>query len=144
MTETATLLHNCLYFTANGLARVVAKMAEEEFRVTGLSPSHAFLLMVVRERPGITPTELSTVLQLAPSTVTRFVDRLEHRGLLQRQSDGRAVGIWPTPAGKALHPKLVRAWKSLHERYAAILGREEGDAFARLVDELSLTLQQAP
>ncbi|MEE8416834.1 MAG: MarR family transcriptional regulator [Desulfobacterales bacterium] len=74
MTECKSILHNCLYFTSNSLSRVITRMAEEEFRRTGLSPSHAFLMMLVNDNPGIGQKELCEQLHLAPSTVTRFID----------------------------------------------------------------------
>ena len=36
------LLSGCLYFTANHLARVINRMAEEEFGKIGLSPNIQF------------------------------------------------------------------------------------------------------
>jgi DNA-binding MarR family transcriptional regulator len=84
-----TILHNCLYFTANSLARVITRMADEEFRRTGLSPSHAFLMMLVNDTPGIAQKELAESLQLAPSTVTRFIDSLVHKGYLTREVEGK-------------------------------------------------------
>jgi len=125
------LLHGCLYFTANALARAVTRQAEEEFMVTGLSPSHAFLLMLAIERPGITHKELASALHLAPSTVTRFVDSLARSGLVERKSEGRSVGLYPTAEGTALEPRLADAWKRLHERYCSVLGREAGDELAQ-------------
>lgn len=46
------ILHNCLYFTANSLTRVITRLAEEQFQRTGLSPSRAFLMMLVNDKPG--------------------------------------------------------------------------------------------
>ena len=37
----------CLYFTANSLARIINKMADEEFKKLGICTSHAFVLMMV-------------------------------------------------------------------------------------------------
>ena len=74
-------LHNCLYFTANSLARQISRLADEEFRLTGLSPSHAFLLMLVNEKPGITQKELGLALNLAP------VHRDPIRGCLDPQAE---------------------------------------------------------
>ena len=34
----------------------------------------------------------------------------------------------------------MAAWKNLHDRYAKILGRKEGDDFTRFVDEMSQKL----
>ncbi len=98
-TDTREILTNCLYFTANSLSRVITRMAEEAFRPTGLSPSHVFLLMLANENPGIGPKEMSDYLQLAPSTVTRFVDALVGKGLLERRAEGKTVGLFPTPEG---------------------------------------------
>ena len=136
MTENKSkiLLHDCLYFTANSLARVITRMAEEEFRKTGLSPSHAFLVMLVNEQPGIAQKELADKLQLAPSTVTRFVDSLEHKGYLTRQTEGKASKVFPTKEGENLQIIIDEAWKNLHQRYAKVLGLREGDALTAMID----------
>ena len=71
MTKSKSILHECLYFSANSLARVITRMADEEFHPTGLSPSHAFLMMLVNDNPGIGQKDLCEQLHLAPSTVNR-------------------------------------------------------------------------
>jgi len=43
--------------------------------------------MIVYERPGIQPMQLSRKLQLTPSTITRLVEKMEYRGFLERQSE---------------------------------------------------------
>ena len=55
MSDRDHLYTGCLYFTAGALARVIGRMADEAFRPTGLSPSHAFLLMTIADEPGIGP-----------------------------------------------------------------------------------------
>jgi len=142
MANCKTLLHNCLYFTANSLARVITRMAEEEFRRTGLSPSHAFLMMLVDDNPGIGQKELCEQLHLAPSTVTRFIDSLEHKGYLVRRSDGKAVKIYPTKVGESLRGPIGEAWKALHHRYTKVLGVKNGDKLAALIDAASDKLNE--
>lgn len=134
MGDSKTILNDCLYFTANALARVITRMAEEEFRTTGLSPSHAFLMMLAIDNPGIGQKELCEHLQLAPSTVTRFVDAMVNRGFLSRQSEGKMSKIFPTAKGEDLHQPITDAWKSLHERYSRVLGRKEGDGLTVMID----------
>jgi DNA-binding MarR family transcriptional regulator len=141
--DTKEILSNCLYFTANSLSRVVTRMAEEAFRPTGLSPSHVFLLMLANENPGIGPKEMSDYLQLAPSTVTRFVDTLVSRGYLERKSEGKNVGLYPTPDGLALQPDITKAWQSFHQKYCEILGETAGDALAITIDQASKKLENA-
>jgi len=137
MTKSKTILHNCLYFTANSLARAITRMAEEEFRGTGLSPSHAFLVMLVNDSPGIAQKELAQQLQLAPSTVTRFIDSVVNKGILTREVQGKVSRVYPTSAGKALQASIEAAWKNLHMRYAEVLGLREGDALTAMIDVAS-------
>ncbi len=134
MGDSANLMRNCLYFTANKLGRVVSRLADEAFAPTGLSPSHAFVLMVAAENPGIGPGELADKLALAPSTVTRFVDALVARGLVTRTSEGRTSRLAATPAGLALLKGVEQSWKRLHRAYAEVLG-PEGDRLAQDIDD---------
>jgi DNA-binding MarR family transcriptional regulator len=142
MNPCQSILHHCLYFTANSLARVITRMAEEAFRTTGLSPSHAFLMMLATDHPGIGQKALSEQLQLAPSTVTRFVDALVYKGYLTRRSEGKATCVFPTEAGQALQEPIARAWKRLHHRYAEILGRQGGDELTTAIDRAAAQLAE--
>jgi len=137
MTKSKSILHNCLYFTANSLARVITRMAEEEFRRTGLSPSHAFLMMLVNDHPGIGQTELCEQLHLAPSTVTRFIDTLVYKGYLTRQSEGKTSRVFTTKEGENLRQSIAEAWESLHRRYAKVLGLRQGDELTAQIDAAS-------
>lgn len=135
-----SILHDCLYFTANSLSRIITRMAEEEFRKTGLSPSYAFLVMLVMDDPGIGQKALCEQLNLAPSTVTRFVDALVQKGYLTRQSIGKTANIYPTAQGIALRESIDAAWTSLHMRYAAVLGLEAGDELTAAIDRAAAKL----
>ncbi|RMF44013.1 MAG: MarR family transcriptional regulator [Deltaproteobacteria bacterium] len=137
------LLSCCLYFTANSLARTVSRMAEEEFGKLGMTPSHAFLLMVAIDEPGISQKDLAERLHLAQSTVSRFVDALVLRGLVEKKSAGKIAHVYPTEKGAALLSEMKDAWKSLYERYSAILGEEEGQVLTRMVDEAHRKLESA-
>ena len=114
----------CLYYAANALARVMTRMAEEEFAITGLAASYAFLLMTVNDKPGIQPGEISEHMQLTPSTVSRLVEKMEYRGFLERRSQGKFTRVYPTAKSRRLDKKIHVAWMSLYNRYTEILGEK--------------------
>ncbi len=125
---------HCLYFTTNALARKVEKLAKESWRKVGLSPSHAYLIMMVIEEPGVQPKFLSEHLQLKPSTITRLIEKLEHKKLVVRTAEGKITNVYPTPKGKDLLPRLKDCLNSFYNNYGEVLGKEES---SRLVQHLS-------
>jgi MarR family transcriptional regulator, organic hydroperoxide resistance regulator len=116
----------CLYYSANALARIITKMAEDEFAVTGLTPSYAFLLMSIASNPGIQPTDLSREMLLTPSTITRLIEKLEHKGLVTRNNLGKITEVCPTEKGIALEKEVKQSWIQLYKKYSDILGEEQG------------------
>ena len=124
MSQIQNYLNNCLYFTTSALSRKITKMAEESFKPIGLTPSYAFLLMVVNEEPGIEPKLLSKKLNLAPSTVTRFVDKLVYQGYLSREMNGKNILIHPEKKCGEIMDSIHKCWKDLYNDYCGILGED--------------------
>jgi len=121
---TDTYLDCCLYFTSNTMSRLINKMTEDVFMSTGLAPSYAFLMMVVIEEESIGIGQLADTLKLAPSTVTRFVDKLIIQDYLKREQSGRNMTITATSKGKELLPTIKESWTRLYDSYCEVLGKE--------------------
>lgn len=132
----------CLFFTANSLARDITRIGEEEFARIGMTPSYAFLLLLALNSPGISQKEISAGMNMAPSTVSRFIDALVKRKLLQKDIKGRITYIYPTKKGKQLQEEIKAVWGNLYKRYSKVLGQESGDTLTRLCLEASKKLQQ--
>lgn len=126
-------VESCLYFQTNNLSRILSRMADEAFRSVGLSPSHAFLLMKINDEPGIQPSQLSEVLGLTPSTITRLIEKMEYQGYLQRESEGRATHVTPTNKCISKESELRMAWQKLQKRYTEILG----DRYTEVLTEMA-------
>lgn len=114
---------NCLYFSLGAMSRQIQKIAEEEFRETGLSPSHAFVLMSVNARQEINPGEIAKELFLAPSTVTRLIEKLEALQLVQRENEGKYMKVITTSKGLEKDIRIRKAWENLFKRYTHTLGQ---------------------
>ncbi|MFD2331110.1 MarR family winged helix-turn-helix transcriptional regulator [Cohnella sp. GCM10020058] len=123
-------LQSCLFFTANRLGRAITRIAEEEFAPTGLTPMYGYAIRLVNGRPGITQKELAEKLSIAPSTLTRFIDKLETKQLVRRSVQGKTVLLYPTPKGEALEGEIRLASKRLKARYKEILGDAAADALS--------------
>ncbi len=115
-------LDTCLFFTTNAFSRQLLKLAEIEFKPLRLSPAHASLLLLVFDTPGIGPKELSRLLCLTPSTITRFIDSLAKKKLVSRKAKGKSVLIFPTQKSLDLQAAIAMAYKRLYLRYSRILG----------------------
>jgi len=139
--NTDTQLNGCLFFSSCKLARVLGKTAEEEFKVTGLSPSHAFLLHIVNTSSGLQQKQIGEVLHMTPSTITRFIEKLEGKGLITRKSEGKNVYIFKTDKGLLLQPEIDKAWKHVHEIYADILTLEESEQFISTANKIIAKLE---
>ncbi len=104
-----------------GLADVVARLRRamrRAARVRGsadvLSVAQLELLSCVAENPGVRPSRLARLLQLAPNSVTTLVNGLVSRGLLSRtgkKGDRRAVSLALTPPGES----AVHQWQATNE-----------------------------
>jgi MarR family transcriptional regulator, organic hydroperoxide resistance regulator len=131
----------CLYYSTNALSRILSKIAEEEFAFTGLSPSYAFLLMIINDKPGIQPTEISQIMMLNPSTVTRFVEKMVDKGYLEKKSEGKSAYIYPLEKSINIDDKLKEAWMNLYNRYIGILGEAEAKELTNNIYSSALKLE---
>lgn len=114
----------CLYFTVNSLSRHISAMAEEFFRITGLSPSYAHLMLLLINDPGMGQNELSKKMNVKASTMTRLIDKLIVMRYVERQQQGRNVFVFPTEEGVKLKEKLNEALSDLFGKYCKVLGKD--------------------
>ncbi|MBI5009984.1 MAG: winged helix-turn-helix transcriptional regulator [Bacteroidia bacterium] len=138
MVKCNSIYCGCLYFSANALSRLMTKIADEEFAVIGLTSSYAFLLMTVNNKPGIQPNEISKQMQLSPSTITRLIEKMELKKLLERKTTGRTTEVYPTDKSKEMDKKIKEAWRNLYDRYSGLIGETEAKKLtANIYDALN-------
>ncbi len=130
------MFEKCIYFNTNTLARQINKIWDDAFQPLGLSPSHAYVLRVVLNQPAISMKQIAEELELAPSTVTRFVDSLINKKFLMRVSDSgdkRSTKILPTAQAKKIHKKLDKISQQLYASLNEVIGKK---TFSSLVSDM--------
>lgn len=142
MNEEEQILIHCLYFTASRFARNITKLAEKTFDFGDLAPSYLYMIMIVKFHPEITQKELCHKLSIAPSTSTRFIDKLEKLKLVTRKMDGKQTFISLTEEGEKVYHQFRISLKELFASYSSVLGREFSKDLSKMLHEASNTLER--
>ncbi len=129
-------LNTCLFFTSSKLSRVMKKEADDLFRITGLSPSHAFVLYLVNLRGRVHQKDVGDYLLLSPSTMTRFIDKLVIKGFVRKETEGKNVYLTITELGKELQPKIMESWNTLNALLNGTLDESEKLTYLRLTHKI--------
>ncbi len=135
-------LESCLFFNTNTLSRHLLKLAVQEFKHLKISPAHGSLMLLVYDFPGISPKELSAHLHLSPSTITRFIDALEKKGLVLRRTRGKSALISPSAKGLELKRPIALAYKQLYLKYTKIIGTDTANQLSFAILEVNKLLSQ--
>lgn len=129
-------LNNCLFFSSCKLSREAGRIADKEFKSTGLPPSHAFLISIVNHEEGIHQKKLGELLHITPSTMTRFIEKLAEKDLVKPVSEGKSVYIYSTEKGRSLQKEIDLARERLCSIYSKALTAEEKDTLHNLLAKL--------
>jgi DNA-binding transcriptional ArsR family regulator len=112
-----------LYFCTGALARAVEELAIECWKATGLSPSLGHILFFLIHYADCTgPTVIARNLLLSPSTVTRLLEKLEKKGLVDRFVYDCVRMVQPTREAWQMEPLISECEFAFRKRCDALLG----------------------
>ena len=137
------MFDHCLYFNTTALARVLEREWTQAFKPFGLTPSQAFMLRVVLEKPSLLQNELAKELAISRPTATRTLDGLQKLHLIERrptETDGREFAIFPTRSAMLLKDRLNAASAAVTQRLKKQLGRDHFEDTVHKVREIRHTL----
>lgn len=123
----------CLYFTAGKFFREISALAEESFSEIGLTPSYAFVLMVVHEEEEVSTSRVAEKVGLKPSTLTRLADKLVLKGYIERKQEGRNMFLLKTDKLESEMPRINQCWTNLFNAYNDILGKNNASEINQLL-----------
>ena len=110
-----------LLFDVWVVANSTRALLDRALRPSGLSAEDFAIYSAIRRDGGITPTELSSLMALPPTTVSSIITRIERRGHAHRvrnPADARSYRIQLSPSGQAAHT-------AAGEQFTRVLGRVE-------------------
>ena len=124
------MFEQCLYFNTTSLARHLEREWVKAFKPFGLTPSQAFMLRVILEKPQSYQNELAKEMNITKPTVSRGLDGLAKLGLIERrvsEQDAREIQVNPTTKAKELKNDLNAASGEVTKKLKRLLGSSEFD-----------------
>ncbi len=108
------------------VGRVVTSVYEEELRPLKLTPSQMIILAITLQQERVRAVELSRLLQMDASTVSRNVERLRGRGWIEESSgeDSRSRPFRLTTDGEKVLEDAIVAWERAQAKAVELLGKE--------------------
>ena len=103
----------------------------------GITPIQFAALTILQFRPGIDQSELGEIAALDPSTVGDVLQRLERRGLVQRQEQGQRRICDLTAQGSALLDQIMPHVAAAQRRLLGALTAREQSQLLRLLSKLN-------
>lgn len=92
------------------LGRILGQVGPDEVCCDGLSQRQCAILRILVAREGTRISDLAALSAISPSAMTRVLEKLEARGLVERvrgaHDDGRAATVRITPEGRRTRKSL--------------------------------------
>lgn len=123
-----------MHSAANLFSREITRHFDSYFEEYDLATSYVELLLILYDQDELSQNDLAEEMQLAPSTITRFINKLVKRGLVEKNKVGRTAVITLSPKGEELTPVLKQSFKNAVNDLERILG----DKYVHTTKELLL------
>ena len=114
-----------LFFASSALARSMSSLADEAFKDMEITPTQGFTLIVINEIGLHGTSDIAKELYMQPSTITRFVDKLENLGYVKREYKGRKVEIFLTEKGLEKEKEALKCLELLNDLTLEVLPENE-------------------
>jgi DNA-binding MarR family transcriptional regulator len=132
------------------LQQIAVAIFLEETQAHGITPVQYAALFAVHEQPGLDQRTLASSIGFDTSTIGGVIDRLERRGLIERQAsptDRRVRLLQVTPEGQALLAQVIPGMLKAQKRILAplpVADREHFLAMLKTVVDANNGLSRAP
>src|SRR5271156_4068493 len=132
------MARECIAVRVRLINRVITALYDEALRPFVLRISQANILSAVGYMGEVRPTEISRVLRIEKSTLSRDVELMKQRGWLESDppAGGRNQTIRLTPEGKKLLGKIQPSWEKAQREAKLLIGSDGESALRQMASRL--------
>jgi len=133
-TITRTISADCIALRVRLLNRAVTAIYDEAFRGLGLTANQLNLLVAVSKIGKGTAKQLSTIMFMDPSTVSRNLERMRKEGWLRATilDDARSQELSVTDKGLRLLKRAYPFWQNAQAQARKVLGHGNASAISEV------------
>lgn len=121
-----------MHAITNSFSREISRHFDSYFEEYNLATSYVELILIVNEQDEITQKQLSEMMNLAPSTITRFIQKMKKSGLVEKSKSGRIATIRLTKKADA----VVENMQKSYDRAVQDLEEKLGEKFVHTTEQL--------
>ena len=129
------------------LARILGQIGPDEVCCDGLSQRQTAILRVLVASEGARLTDLAALSGITPSAMTRVLEKLEARGLVERvrgtHTDGRAAMVRITAAGRRTRKLLDQLMRSRARQIMDSIPPQQHQQVLNALELLNNAIEQA-
>ena len=129
------------------VGRILGQVGPDEVCCDGLSQRQTAILRILVSSEGTRLTDLAALSGITPSAMTRVLERLEARGLVERvrgaQSDGRAATVRITASGRRTRKSLDALMRQRTEQIISSIPDKERIGILNALRTLNTAIEAA-
>ncbi|GEB10792.1 hypothetical protein SEQ01_09830 [Streptococcus equinus] len=111
------LLNMDFYFSIKKLNRILEKKTEETYRKIGLSHTYALTLFILSQEDGKCYKDLADILCITAPSMTKIIEKLNRRDLVNIIPNGRTKQIYLSDKGKDLADVIAETFFSTRQEF---------------------------
>lgn len=125
---------NTFHSEANTFSRNLTAYFDEKLSEFGMATSYVELILLLKRGGGQTQKQLAENLSLAPSTITRFIEKLAKQNLVEKERTGREVAVKLTDKGVERSDKMSVVYDETVNELKERFGEKFMDTVGKLLE----------
>ena len=125
-----------LWLLLRRIGDTLMRCQDSIFSNYGLTTEQWGLLTAIKSRGPLRPSDLASILERTPNSMSMLIDRMVKAGLVKRtrdRKDRRVVTVTLTSKGETdIQPAVIAGWEFIHEVLSPLSDNEQRDLASML------------